>query len=152
MSRYFEDFEIGQVFRHAVHRTVTETDNLLFTALTHNTQPLHLDEEFAKQSEHGGRIFNSVFTFAFVVGVSVDEISRGTLIGALGFENVSMPRPVRIGDTLRAETTVFAKRRSKSRPDAGLVTFDDIGLNQRDEIVIKIRRTLLMKARTSVAA
>lgn len=141
---YFEEFKVGDVFQHAVTRTVTETDNLLFTALTHNTQPLHLDEEFAKGTIHGARLVNSIFTLGLVVGVGVTELTLGTTLGNLGFEDISFPAPVKVGDTLRGETVIADKRESKSRKDSGIVYFEHRGYNQRGELVCKAKRAGLM--------
>lgn len=144
MSLYFEELEVGQHYRHAVTRTVTEVDNLLFTVLSHNDQPLHLDEDFGKKTIFGTRVVNSIFTLAFVGGASVSDLTLGTTVGNLGFESVRFPAPVRIGDTLRAETTVISKRESKSHANAGIVLFEHVGYNQRDEIVVTARRAALM--------
>ncbi|MBS7707985.1 MaoC family dehydratase [Chelatococcus asaccharovorans] len=144
-GRYFEELVIGEVYRHAITRTVTETDNLLFTALTHNTQPLHLDEAFSQTSMYGSRVVNSIFTLGLAVGVGVTELTLGTTLGNLGFGSISFPNPVRIGDTLRAETEVVGKRDSKSRPDAGVVEFETRGFNQEGKLVVTARRLALMK-------
>jgi Acyl dehydratase len=144
---YFEDFVIGDVIRHAVTRTVTETDNLLFTTLTMNVQPLHLDAEFSKDSIYGQQIVNSVFTLGVVTGVPVQETTLGTTLGNLGFRDIEFPKPVFIGDTLRVETEALDTRVSKSRPDTGLVGIEHRGYNQRDELVCVVRRTALMKRR-----
>ena len=147
-GKYFEEFETGTVFRHAVTRTVTETDNLLFTVMTMNTQPLHLDEEYSKtESVAGTRLCNSIFTMGLVIGVGVSEITGSTTVANLGFTDITFPRPVLIGDTLHAETEVVDKRESESRPSAGIVFFEHRGYNQRGELVAKIRRTALMKRR-----
>ena len=114
-GRYYEDYEVGDVYQHAVRRTVTETDNVWFSAITHNPQPLHIDEEFARTTLHGTRIVNSLFTLALVVGIGVEDTTFGTTLGNLGFEEVAFPAPVRHGDTIHAETEVVAKRESKSR-------------------------------------
>jgi len=151
-GKYYEDLLVGNVYRHAVTRTITETDNLLFCALTHNTQPLHLDEEFAKQSIYGSRIVNSIFTLGLVVGVGVTELTLGTTLGNLGFGEITFPNPVRIGDTLRSETTVVDRRESRSRPDSGIVEFETRGFNQRNEVVATVRRKALMLRRTPGAA
>jgi acyl dehydratase len=143
-GRYYEQLETGDVIHHAVHRTVTETDNLLFTTLTHNTQPLHLDAEFAKTTEFGRIVVNGTYTFSLMIGLSVAETTQGTLVANLGYDAVVMPKPVFIGDTLRAETTVVEKRDSRSRPNAGVVVFEDRAFNQRDELVCSCRRTALM--------
>lgn len=147
MGLYYEELEAGQVFRHALTRTVTETDNLLFTALSMNPQPLHLDEEFASKSPFGTRIVNSIFTLGLVVGIPVADISLGTTLGNLGFEEVRFPAPVRIGDTLRTESRVLSKRESRKWPSAGIVHFEHVGFNQRDEVVASVRRAGLMLKR-----
>ncbi len=142
---YYDEFEIGMEFKHALTRTVTETDNILFNAMTHNPQPLHLDAEFAKETEFGQRLVNSIFTLGLVVGISVGDTTLGTTIGHLGFSAVRFANPVFHGDTLRAVTRINDKRPSKSRPNAGLVVFEHFGFNQRDEEVVYCLRTGLMK-------
>jgi acyl dehydratase len=144
---YFEEFEAGQVFEHAVRRTVTEIDNLLFSTLTMNPQPLHLDAEFAKTTEFGERLVNSLFTLGLVIGLSVGETTLGTTIANLGMTDVRFPKPVFHGDTLRARTIVVSKRQSRSRPDAGIVEFEHQGINQRGETVAICRRSGLMRCR-----
>lgn len=141
---YYEELEVGRVFEHHITRTVTETDNLLFSVMTMNTQPLHLDEEFAKNSVAGTRMVNSIFTLGLVIGVGVSEVTGGTTVGNLGFTEIVFPRPVIIGDTLHAETEIIDKRLSEKRPNAGIVYFEHRGYNQRDELVAKIRRTAMM--------
>jgi len=142
---YFDEFQVGQVFHHAITRTVTETDNLLFTTLTHNPQPLHLDVEFVKQTEFGQRLVNSIFTLGLMIGVSVGDTTLGTTIGNLGMTDVRFTHPVFIGDTLRSQSTVLEVRPSKSRPDAGIVVFEHKCLNQRDEEVGYCKRSALMR-------
>ncbi|GAA5235808.1 MaoC family dehydratase [Verticiella sediminum] len=142
---YFDQFEVGQVFRHSVTRTITETDNLLATVLSMNPQPLHLDAEFAAQTEFGKPLVNSMFTLALVVGLSVHETTLGTTIGNLGMKEVSFPKPVFAGDTLHVQTTVVSKRASNSRPDAGIVEFEHRGINQRGEVVCICLRAAFMK-------
>ena len=149
---YFEEFEEGQVFEHAMSRTVTEMDNVLFSALTMNPQPLHLDAEFAKKTEFGERIVNSLFTLGLVIGISVSETTLGTTIANLGMSEVRFPKPVFHGDTLRVRSIVRAKRKSRSRPDAGIVEFEHQGINQRGETVAICRRAGLMMCRPSSAA
>ena len=146
---YYEEFEIGMEFRHALTRTVTEMDNVLFCALTHNPQPLHLDEEFSKGTEYGQRIVNSLFTLGLVVGVSVGDTTLGTTIGNLGMTDTRFANPVFHGDTIRAVTRVKDKRESQSRPTAGLVIFEHYGYNQRDEEVACCVRTAFMRKRPS---
>jgi len=141
---YFEQFEVGQVFEHAVHRTVTETDNLLISTLTMNPAALHLDREYCKGTEFGEPLVNSVFTLGLMVGISVYDTTYGTTIANLGWEKVTFPRPVKIGDTLHIETTVVAKRESRSRGDSGIVTFRHRALNQRNEEVATCLRAALM--------
>ncbi len=144
---YYEEFEVGAVFKHAVTRTVTEMDNLMFTTLTHNTQPLHLDVEFCKNTPFGTRIVNSVFTLGLIVGLPVTDLSLGTTLGNLGFEDARFPSPVRIGDTLRSESRILSKRESAKWPNAGIVHFEHVGYNQRNEAVATIRRAGLMLKR-----
>ena len=142
---YFEQFDEGQVFEHAMSRTVSETDNVLFCSLTMNPQPLHLDEEFAKQTEFGRRLVNSLFTLGLVIGISVGDTTLGTTVANLGISDVRFPKPVFHGDTLRVRTVVRAKRRSRSRQDAGIVEFEHQGINQRGETVAVCQRAALMK-------
>lgn len=148
---FYEEFVVGEVYRHAITRTVTETDNLLFTSLTMNPQPLHLDEEFAKASMYGARIVNSVFTLGLVAGIHVSDLTLGTTLGNLGFEDVRFPAPVFVGDTIRVESEVLETRPSGSRPNAGIVKLEHRGLNQRDELVCRLRRAALMKRRPADA-
>lgn len=143
-GKYFEEFRVGEVFSHQPGRTVTEADNLLFTALTLNLQPLHLDAEFASKAHFGQRLVNSIFTLGLVGGVSVADTTMGTTVGNLGFEKVEFPKPVFIGDTIYAETEVVDVRESKSRPQWGVVTFEHRGKNQRGEIVVRCRRAAMM--------
>jgi acyl dehydratase len=144
---YFEDFELGQTFKHEVRRTVTDMDNVLFSALTHNPAAIHLDVEYAKTTEFGRPLMNSIFTLGLVVGLSVYDTTLGTTVGNLGWEEVKFPRPVFTGDTLHAESVVAAIRESKSRPTQGIVTFEHRGFNQRDEEVAYCRRVALMLRR-----
>jgi len=142
---YFEEFFVGQVFEHALTRTVTEMDNVLFTALTHNPQPLHLDAEFAKGTEFGKPLVNSIFTLGLVIGVSVGDTTLGTTIANLGMTDVRFPKPVFHGDTVRSRSIVKAVRPSKSRPDCGVVEFEHQGHNQRGELVAICTRQALMR-------
>ena len=148
-GKFFDQFTIGEIITHQVTRTVTETDNLLFTALTHNTQPLHLDAEFAAKSEFGHILVNSIFTFGLMIGVSVTDTTLGTLVANLGMDKVIFPKPVRIGDTLKTETTVVEKRDSRSRPGQGIVVFEHRCMNQRGEIVAQCLRSALIKGSAS---
>ncbi len=142
---YFEQFEPGMEFNHPLTRTVTEMDNIMYCALTHNPQPLHLDEEFAKQTEFGQRIVNSLFTLGLVIGITVGDTTLGTTIANLGMTDVRFAHPVFHGDTIRVVTRVKEMRESKSRPNAGLVVFEHIGFNQRDEEVASCVRTAFMR-------
>lgn len=141
---YFEEFEIGRVYRHAFRRTVTESDNVLFTSLTMNVAPIHLDAEYAKTTIHGRPLVNSLFTVALIGAFHVPELTMGTTLGNLGYEEVRFPAPVFHGDTLRGETTILDKRLSRSRGDSGIVWFEHRGYNQTDDLVMTCKRTGLM--------
>lgn len=144
-GRPFDAWTIGDTLTHEIRRTVTETDNLLFSVMTHNPQPLHLDAEAAKASEFGQILVNGTFTFALMIGLSVGDTTLGTLIANLGYDQLVHPKPVFIGDTMRAETEVTDLKPSKSRPGAGIVTFTHRLINQRDEIVCQCLRMALLK-------
>jgi acyl dehydratase len=145
-GKYFEELEIGMLFKHQPHRTVTESDNLTFSTMTHNPQPLHIDAEFAKTTQFGQILVNSYFTLGLVVGLSVGDTTLGTTIGNLGMDKVEFPKPVFIGDTLRVQTKVLDKRASRSKPDRGIVWFEHLGINQRDEVVCEcIRKGMMLK-------
>ncbi|MBX4870054.1 MaoC family dehydratase [Rhizobium bangladeshense] len=148
-GRYFDEWTVGDRVAHEIRRTVTETDNLLFSTLSHNPQPLHLDADYAAATEFGRIVVNGTFTFALTIGLSVGDTTLGTLVANLGYDKVTMPKPVFIGDTLRVETEVTELRRSNSRPDAGIVTFRHVTLNQRDEIVCQCLRTAMLKGKSS---
>ena len=143
-GRYFDQWQVGDRIVHEIRRTVTETDNLLISTLTHNPQPLHLDAEAAAASEFGRILVNGTFTFALMVGLSVGDTTLGTLVANLGYDKVVMPKPVFIGDTLHAETEVVELKESRSRPNAGIVTFRHRMINQRDEIVCECLRSALL--------
>jgi acyl dehydratase len=147
---YFEQFGVGQRFEHLVRRTVTETDNLLISALTMNPAAIHLDAEYSRGTAFGERIVNSVLTLGLLVGLSVYDTTYGTTVGNLGWEEVRFPRPVLIGDTLHAATTVLSKRESRSHPEGGIVVFEHRAWNQRDEEVASGRRAALMLKRPPV--
>lgn len=144
---WFEEFYLGQTFTHAIRRTVTETDNLLFSTLTHNPAALHLDAEAMKDSEYGRPIVNSVFTLGLMVGVSVGDTTLGTTIANLGWDEVRFPAPVFVGDTLACESEVLEIRPSKSRPEAGIVTFRHSAHNQDGVLVGTCKRSGLMRRR-----
>jgi acyl dehydratase len=143
-GRTFEQWKIGDHIAHALSRTVTEADNLLITTLTHNAQPLHLDAQYAAGTEFGRIVVNGLFTFSLMVGVSVADTTLGTLVANLGYDKVTMPKPVFIGDTLKVETEVVDLRASKSRPNAGIVTFRHRAFNQHGEMVCEALRTALV--------
>jgi len=141
---YFEQFYVGQKFEHAIRRTVTEADNVFFTALTHNPAALHLDEEYGKATEFGQRIVNSLFTLGLMIGISVHETTLGTTVANLGMTDVVFPKPVFHGDTLHVTSEVLEVRQSKSRPTQGIVLFLHSAINQRNEVVAQCKRSALM--------
>jgi acyl dehydratase len=143
-GRYFEEWQVGDKVAHAITRTVTETDNILISTLTHNPQPLHLDYEAAAKTEFKKPLVNSCFTFSLMIGVSVADTTLGTLVANLGYDALKFPNPVFAGDTLRSETECIAVRESKSRPNAGIVTWAHRSFNQRDELVCECTRTALL--------
>ncbi len=151
-GRWLEELEVGMRVSHPIRRTVTESDNVLFTCLTMNPQPLHLDHEFAAASEFGRPLVNSLFTLGLLVGLTVYDLTLGTTIANLGFEAIEFPKPVFAGDTIHAETEVMAVRPSGSRPEAGVVTFEHRAYNQRDELVARCRRNAFMRRRPEPAA
>lgn len=148
---WFDELQVGQVFDHPIRRTVTETDNVLFTTMTHNPAQLHLDEEYMEGTEFGRRIVNSVFTLGLMVGVSVGDTTLGTAVANLGWDEVRFPKPVFHGDTLRIRTEVLELRPSKSRPDAGIVTFRHEAFNQHGDLVASCKRTGLQRKRPVTA-
>ncbi|MGC4250954.1 MAG: MaoC family dehydratase [Sphingobium sp.] len=150
---YYEELEPGLVVEHSLRRTVAEYDNTLFSALTHNTAPLHLDEEYSKQTMWGQRLVNSMFTLSLVCGVIVAETTEGTTLGNLGFDGVKFPKPVFFGDTIRVRTEVVERRESAKYPHAGIVKFLHQGINQRGEVVCECYRSgMMMKKEAAVAA
>ncbi len=149
---YFEDLEVGQRIRHGRGRTVTEADNVLFCALTMNTQPLHLDENYSSQTSFGQRLVNGIFTLGLVVGLSVPELTEGTIVANLGYEKVEHPHPVFHGDTIYAESEVLEKRPSKSRPNVGIVRIKHTGRKPDGTIVIEVERTVMFLKRPAMDA
>lgn len=147
MGRWYEDLTPGLVIDHAVTRTITEADNTMFSVMTMNAQPLHLDESFAAETEFGTRVVNSLFTLSLLIGITVFETTHGTTVANLGFEEIAFPKPVFHGDSIHASTEVVAARASSSRPDQGIVTFEHRGYNQADDLVARCRRSALMKRR-----
>ncbi|MBI4785927.1 MAG: MaoC family dehydratase [Chloroflexi bacterium] len=147
-GKYFEDFEVGARFKHTPGRTVTEMDNVLFCALTMNDQPLHINEDFAARTEFGKRIVNGIYTMGLVVGLTISDLSEGTIIANLGYDRVVHPNPVFHGDTIYAESEVLDKRESKSRPDCGIVRLKHTGRKQDGTVVVELERTTLFLKRT----
>lgn len=147
-GRMYDDLTVGQVIQHSLGRTVTEADNVLFTTMTMNPQPLHLDEAFARGTPFGQRIVNGILTLAIVVGLTVSDLTQGTIVANLGYEKVAHPRPVFHGDTLRVETEVLSKRESRSKPDRGIVRLRHTGRNQHGEVVCEVERTVMFLRRT----
>ena len=149
---YFEEFTVGQTFRHGLRRTVTETDNVLFSAMTHNPAALHLDEEYCREhSEFGTRIVNSCFTLGLMVGISVGDTTLGTTVANLGWDEVRFPKPLFHGDTVHVESEVAEIRESKSRPQNGIVIFIHRAFNQKDELVAQCKRSALMIRKEAAA-
>ncbi len=146
---YFEEFSVGQKFQHSITRTITESDNVWFSALTHNPSPLHLDAHFMADSEFGRPLVNSCLTLGFMVGISVGDTTAGTAVANLGWDEVRFPHPLFHGDTIRVETEVLELRQSKSRPANGIVTFAHRAHNQDDVLVGECRRAALMLRRQS---
>jgi acyl dehydratase len=144
-GRFFDQWHVGVRVDHAIRRTVTETDNVLVSALTHNPQPMHLDHEAAAASEFGRPLVNSIYTFGLMIGVGVEDTTLGTLVANLGYNDLVFPKPVFVGDTLRSQSECVAVRESKSRPDAGIVTWAHRSFNQRDELVCQCTRSALLR-------
>ena len=146
-GKYYEDLEAGMTIRHSLGRTVTETDNVLFNSMTMNTQPLHLNADFASKTQFGEPIVNGILTLGIVVGITVGELTEGTIVANLGYEKVRHPRPVFHGDTIYVETEVLEKRESKSNSDRGIVKLRHDGKNQHGELVCEVERTVIFLKR-----
>ncbi len=146
-GKYFEDLPVGTVIKHELGRTITEADNTLFSMMTMNLQPLHTNEDFASKTQFGKRLVNGIFTLGVVVGITVNDITAGTIIANLGYENIKHPNPMFHGDTVYVETEITAARESKSRPDTGVVTMKHTGRNQHGEVVIEVTRSALFLKR-----
>ena len=146
-GKYYEELEVGAIIKHSLGRTLTEMDNVLFSSLTMNTQPLHLNADFASRTQFGRCIINGIFTLGLAVGITVPELTEGTLVANLGYQQVNHPHPLFAGDTLYVETEILSKRESKSKPTQGLVTFRHLGRNQEGTIVLEVERTALMLKR-----
>ena len=150
-GKYFEDLDVGMNIQHPLGRTLTEMDNVLFTTLTMNSQPLHLDEHFAGKTEFGQRIVNGIFTMGVVVGLTVSDLTQGTIVANLGYENVRHPNPVFHGDTIYVETEVLEKRESRSKPDRGIIRLKHIARNQKKIVVCELERSVMFLKREDKA-
>lgn len=148
-GKFYDELEPGMTFRHSLGRTITEADNMLFCSLTMNFQPLHVNEDFASKTQFGQRIVNGLLTMSLIIGMSVADLTDGTIVANLGYENVKHPQPVFHGDTIYAETTIVAKRESKSRPECGIITMTHLGRNQSGATVVEVTRSALFLKRTT---
>lgn len=151
-GKYYDDLKTGMTFQHSLGRTITEADNTFFSALTMNTQPLHLNEDFSRKTQFGQRIVNGILTLGVVVGLTVSDLSEGTIVANLNYERVNHPRPVFHGDTLYVETEVLDKRESRSKPDRGIVKLRHVGVNQHGEVICEVERTVMFLKRTPGAS
>ncbi|MBZ0284398.1 MAG: MaoC family dehydratase [Anaerolineae bacterium] len=148
-GKYYEELEVGMTFKHELGRTLTEMDNTLFSALTMNTQPLHLNEDFASKTQFGHRIINGIFTLGVVVGISVADLTQGTIVANLGYERINHPHPLFHGDTIYVETEILSKRESASNPGRGIIVLKHIGRNQYGVVCIEVTRSALFLKRPS---
>ncbi len=146
-GKYYDDIKVGMTIRHQLGRTITEADNTFFNALTMNTQPLHLNEDYSRKTKFGKRIVNGILTLGVVIGISVNELTEGTIVANLGYENVNHPQPVFHGDTIYVETQVLEKRESRTKPDRGIVKLKHLGRNQRGDVICEVERTVLFLKR-----
>ena len=147
-GKYFDDLEVGMTINHSLGRTITEMDNVLFNALTMNNQPLHLNEDFSAKTQFGKRIVNGIFTLGVVIGITVNELTAGTIVANLGYESVEHPKPVFHGDTIYVETQVLEKRTSRTKPDRGIIKLKHLGKNQSGEVICEVERTVLFLKRS----
>jgi len=146
-GKWFEELEVGQVFRHEIRKTVLEYENMLFSSLTYNPAQIHIDHDYASKTEFGRPLMNSIFTLGLVIGLSVQDTTLGTTVANLGMHDTVFPRPVFSGDTIRTETTILELRESKSRPGQGIVKMEHVGYNQSDEVICRTTRSALMLKR-----
>ena len=146
-GKYYDDIKVGMTIRHQLGRTITEADNTFFNALTMNTQPLHLNEDYSRKTKFGKRIVNGILTLGVVIGISVNELTEGTIVANLGYDNVNHPQPVFHGDTIYVETQVLEKRESRTKPDRGIVILKHLGRNQRGDVICEVERTVLFLKR-----
>ena len=147
-GKYFDDLEVGMTISHSLGRTITEMDNVLFNALTMNNQPLHVNEDFSAKTQFGQRIVNGIFTLGVVIGITVNELTAGTIVANLGYESVEHPKPVFHGDTIYVETQVLEKRTSRTKPDRGIVKLKHLGKNQSGEVICEVERSVLFLKRS----
>ena len=147
-GKYYDDLKVGMIFKHSLGRTITEADNTFFNALTMNTQPLHLNEDFSRKTHFGKRIVNGILTLGVVIGITVNELTAGTIVANLGYEKVEHPKPVFHGDTIYVETQVLEKRTSRTKPDRGIVKLKHLGKNQSGEVICEVERTVLFLKRS----
>jgi len=148
-GKYYDDLKVGMIFKHSLGRTITEADNTFFNAMTMNTQPLHLNEDFSRKTHFGKRIVNGILTLGIVIGITVNELTAGTIVANLGYEKVEHPKPVFHGDTIYVETQVLEKRASRTKPDRGIVKLRHLGKNQHGDVICDVERTVLFLKRTS---
>lgn len=148
-GKFYEDLDEGMIIQHSLGRTITEADNTFFNALTMNTQPLHLNEDFSSKTQFGKRIVNGILTLGFVIGITVNELTAGTIVANLGYEKVEHPKPVYHGDTIYVETQVLEKRASRSNPDRGIVKLKHLGKNQDGDVICDVVRTVLFLKRSA---
>jgi len=148
-GKYYDDLKVGMIFKHSLGRTITEADNTFFNAMTMNTQPLHLNEDFSRKTHFGKRIVNGILTLGVVIGITVNELTAGTIVANLGYEKVEHPKPVFHGDTIYVETQVLEKRASRTKPDRGIVKLRHLGKNQHGDVICDVERTVLFLKRTS---
>ena len=146
-GKYYDDIKVGMTIRHQLGRTITEADNTFFNALTMNTQPLHLNEDYSRKTQFGKRIVNGILTLGVVIGISVNELTEGTIVANLGYDNVNHPLPVFHGDTIYVETQVLEKRESRTKPDRGIVKLKHLGKNQHGDVICEVERTVLFLKR-----
>ncbi|MGB3702648.1 MAG: MaoC family dehydratase [Anaerolineales bacterium] len=146
-GKFYDDLEVGMIFLHEKGRTITEADNTFFNAITMNTQPLHMNEDFSSKTQFGRRIVNGILTLGLVIGITVDELTAGTIVANLSYEKVNHPRPVFHGDTIYVETKVLEKRASRSKPDRGIIKLKHLGKNQSGELICEVERTVLFLKR-----
>ena len=151
-GKYYDELDVGMTIQHSLGRTITESDNVFFNALTMNTQPLHLNEDFSKKTQFGKRIVNGILTLGIVIGITVNELTEGTIVANLGYQNVNHPKPVYHGDTIYVETEIIEKRQSRSKADRGIVKLKHLGKNQHEDVVCEVERSVLFLKRNHASS